>query len=334
MSLELRNYGLLRIWLIAFLLLSMSGFFGAYFVVELWNQNALAVDAILRHLVTIAMSLYCGYMVTKLHFTGRREVSYDNKLLAVLFFVSILLYLILRRLLNIEHILLSSLVCFIAHALFLKHRKPIILFLGVVVLGFDGSRLTLLYMIFPLLLLRKYRKWSVIIALTFIVSVALSRSDNHSLLSLGSILGVEWRDFFLFFDDGKSVAHPGLWNYWLEVFILPIPGHSLIIDTVQIRMSSYPRLLAQELHLDVDGLRLGILNEVALLWGWKALVLLSFILGSFIKIVENHIRRKGFTVLNVNLCFVLLYILIGQSDVLFAFTYPILIFSTIGRLFS
>lgn len=327
------KFNLLNAWIISLIFMSGVGCIGAYLVADIWLQNDVDLILIFKHVFSIIAFVILGYNLFKIkirHKINKRESSLSY--LYLFFFIASIIYMFSNYVLNMNHILFSALLCYFAHLIYIRNNNYIILMLASLILGFSGARLTIIYMIFPMLLVRKHRNKAIFYILIFSIIVAVFRTDDYvDFSSLFSIIGVEWRDYFLLFDDDIKLYHPGISSYFAEIFLLPIPGHSLLIDTWDIRMNSIPRLLSDRLNLSVDGLRIGLINEINFLWGYVPMIIFSIAIGVLIRFIETNFKKCGLTPLNISLCFSVLLIIIGQTDVILSFFYPILIFSFIGR---
>lgn len=318
------NFSILKSWLWVFTANVFFGLIGAYFIQSLWQQNELDFKFILTHVISILTFVLLGYRFTPTLILRFKLPLISKRDLFILYLFILLIYSGLK-LLGISHMFLTSLFIFFSHWVFFKTRNVAFLLLSLLILGFEGARLPIIFFILPLFLIKKYRKLGLVFILPFILYVGVIRSDAPlDLISLGSIFGVEWRDFFLLHDDNIQIHYEGLSHYLIELFILPFPFHSLLIDTIEIRMSSIPRLLASELNLEVSGLRFGILNEVRFVWGYYPMILCSFIIGAFLKLTDQMLKVSGLN--PVTICFVFsgYYTIIGQADVLLYFIYPAL----------
>lgn len=327
---------LLKVWNISLLALSLMGFVGAFFIKDIWLQNDINFAEIFTHLFVVLLTVNIGHKI--FFFAKPIHVSsfvFSTDALIFLYTSSILIYVTTEHILAVHNIMFSGFLVFCSHLLYLRLKRRFILVLGSIVIGFSGARFPVIYMIFPLLLMDRKRLFMLSLISVFIFVVGISRSeDSLDLISLGSIFGVEWRDYFLLYDDNLSLPHKGVFHFLTEIIILPIPGHSVFFDTWAIRMGSLPRLLAAELNLGVEGLRIGLVNEIQLLFGYKVLVLALLLLGGLIRVVEKSATENRVTALNLSLAYSTIYFLIGQTDVLLAFLYPTLIFTFFARSFA
>lgn len=327
---------LLRIWNISLIALSLTGFIGAYFIQDIWLQNKMNFQEIFTHVLIVILTVNIGY---KLFFFSKpifvSSFRFSKNTLLIFHILSIFLYVFTSYILSIHSVIFSGLLIFSNHLVYLRFRQRFILLFGAIILGFSGARFPIIYMLFPLVFLDKNRMSMIVLMSSFIFIVGFSRGEGSiDLVSLGSIFGVEWRDYFLLYDDQLTLSHEGIIQYLMEILVLPIPGHSIFFDTWNIRMGSVPRLLAAELNLSVSGLRVGLINEIQMLFGYKALIVVLLLLGGLIRVIEKSVLTQGITAINISLAFSTLYFLIGQTDVLLTFVYPTLIFTLIARSFS
>lgn len=209
----------------------------------------------------------------------------------------------------------------------------LILFLAILLFTFSGNRANILFVFLVFFFSSNFSSIKVffiaLITLTVMLSISFLRSDNVFEVEIFEVFitafGSEWRDGILAHDMFSSIEIDNAKSFFQYNFITFLPGWSYIIDPQVAYESQLQTYLVDNLGLSkfgYTGVRIGLIWEAYVLYGYQGVVFLGIITGFLLLVSQFLLNNGGFFIGSI-IGIAVIYSLVG---------FPLYIVSNFGQL--
>ena len=227
---------------------------------------------------------------------------------------------------------------FLAPVIFLakgKNKIAIILIaLSMMLFFFSGNRANIFFIFLVFFLCSSFSFVRIgivgILALSLMLFLSFLRSEeigDEALLFeiFITAFGSEWRDGILANDMFSQIEIINARNFFIKNFITFLPGWSFIISSEVAYQSQLQTYLVDNLglaSLDYTGVRVGLIWESFILFGYKGVFILGFVSGALIFLAQKLINNGSLFIGSI-ITIAVIYSLVG---------FPLYIVSNFGQL--